>query len=255
MDFIDCHKTIAIRDFSLSSSDLISAVKETNLYIENLVRIFDDIGFDIFYSLGQRNISGFIGEIYKNILSSKHSELKPNPHPDGRPDILALDTPDAIAYYSECFSEVNGRMVPIKEMLTPFKYGGLEVKCSIGSSGKPQTQRFISEYGRAFSLYDSRVGFLNGITWWAHHSSASNLLGLYYDYYGPLNGTPQILAAFFAELTGEDWNAVSHGDPRNKKTSNTSLNKNGLAKMKNNCVFCVSDAEYKTQMRQIGVRI
>lgn len=255
MDFVDYNKTISIRDYSLSSSDLIDAVMETNAYIANLVKIYDEIGFDIFYSLGQRNISGFIGEIYKNILSNRHPELMPNPHPDGRPDILALDTPEAIAFYAECFAEVNGRQIPIKELLTPFRYGGFEVKCSIGSSSKAQTQRFIADHGHAFSLYDSRVGYLNGITWWAHHSSANNLLGLYYDYYAQLNGTPQVLAAFYAELSGDDWNAVSHGDPNNKKTSNTSLNSRGLAKMKGNCVFCIADLEYQTQLKQIGVTL
>ena len=255
MVFHDYGKAIRIRDFTLSSAELIAAAEETNNYIRNLVAIFSEIGFDIFYSLGQRNISGFIGEIYKNILSNKHEELLPNPHPDGRPDIIAIDSPAALAYLSECFEVVNGRKVPIKDRLTPFRFGGLEVKCSIGSSGKPQTERYISSFGHSFMLYEPRVGYLNGITWWAHHSSASNLLGLYYDYYADCDGAPQVLAAMYSELTGEDWNAVSHGNPQNKKTSNTSLNKSGLAKMKSNCMFCVSDEVYQRQMRQIGVII
>ena len=253
MDFINYEEEIKIRDFTLTSADLISVAQDTNSYICNLVKIFEEIEFDIFYSLGQRNISGFIGEIYKNILANKFSVLSANPHPDGRPDILALDTPAAAKHFSECFTEVNGRKIPVKDMLTPFAFGGLEVKCSIGSSGKPQTQQFISEFGHSFSLYESRVGYLNGITWWAHHSSSSNLLGLYYDYYAPLNGTPQILAAFYSALTSDDWNAVSHGNPNNKKTSNTSLNKQGLTKMKNHCMFSVSDYNYLSQLKRIGV--
>ncbi len=253
MDFIDYEEQIKIRNFTLTSADLISVAKDTNTYICNLVKIFEEIDFDIFYSLGQRNISGFIGEIYKNILANSFPDLRANPHPDGRPDILALDTPEAIKHFSECFADVNGRSIPIKDMLTPFEFGGLEVKCSIGSSGKPQTQQFISEFGHSFALYEPRVGYLNGITWWAHHSSSSNLLGLYYDYYGPFQGTPQILAAFYSELTSSDWNAVSHGDPNNKKTSNTSLNKQGLTKMKNHCMFSVSDYNYLRQLQRIGV--
>lgn len=253
MEFVDYRRTISIRDYSLTSKDLILAAEETNIYIEKLVEIFAEIGFDIFYSLGQRNISGFIGEIYKNILANHHPELCPNPHPDGRPDIIALDTPEARAYFRECFQIVNGREVPIKDKLSPFQFGGLEVKCSIGSSGKPQTNLFISRHGHGFELYESRVGYLSGITWWAHHSSSSNLLGLYYDYYEPLRGTPQVLAALYSELSGEDWNAVSHGDPTKKKTSNTSLNKRGLTKMKQNCMFCVSDEKYQDQLASIGV--
>lgn len=255
MDYLDYGRSILIRDLIVSSSELIEVADEANNYIRNLVNIFSDIGFDIFYSLGQRNISGFIGEIYKNILAKHHSELLPNPHPDGRPDIIALDTQDAIDYYKSCFTEINGRRVPIKDRLTPFKYGGIEVKCSIGSSSKIQTDRYLAEVGHNFNLYEPRVGYLNGITWWAHHSSSSNLLGLYYDYYAPANGTPQILAALYSELNNKDWNAVSHGNPNNKKTSNTSLNKNGLAKMKSSCMFSVADEIYVKQLRLIGVQI
>ena len=255
MEYNNYNREIVIRNFRLTSSNLIDIAKATNLYIQNLVNIFNEIDFDIFYSLGQRNISGFIGEIYKNILANSFPELCSNPHPDGRPDILALDTQDAVNHYVECFAEINGREIPIKDMLTPFKYGGLEVKCSIGSSGKPQTQQFIAENGHTFSLYESRVGYLNGVTWWAHHSSSNNLLGLYYDYYAPLHGIPQILAAFYSELSNDDWNAVSRGNPNNKKTSNTSLNKQGLTKMKNNCMFSVSDTNYLTQFRNIGINV
>lgn len=253
MDFIDYEEKIEIRNITLSSDDLISVAEDTNTYIRNFVKIFEEIDFDIFYSLGQRNISGFIGEIYKNILANYCPELCANPHPDGRPDILALDTPEAIRHYSDCFAEVNGRSIPIKDMLTPFEFGGLEVKCSIGSSGKPQTQRFVEDNGHSFALYEPRVGYLDGITWWAHHSNSSNLLGLYYDYYAPFQGTPQILAAFYSELTSDDWNPVSHGDPNNKKTSNTSLNKQGVTKMKSHCMFSISDNDYLHQLQRMGV--
>lgn len=255
MNYIDNKKSITIRDLNISSSELIAVADETNSYICNLVRIFGDIDFDIFYSLGQRNISGFIGEIYKNILAKNHPELSPNPHPDGRPDILALDSPESIEYFKTCFAEVNGRQIPVKDMLSPYKYGGIEVKCSIGSSGKSQTTKYIAKFGHAFDLYEPRVGHLNGITWWAHHSSSNNLLGLYYDYYAPQNGTPQILAALYAELNSDDWNAVSHGNPNNKKTSNTSLNKQGLMKMKSHCMFSIADDNYLEQLRSIGFNI
>lgn len=255
MNFINLNKQIHIRDFTLNSSDLVEAANETNEYIQNLVSLFGELGFDIFYSLGQRNISGFIGEIYKNILANKFDNLIPNPHPDGRPDILSLDTEEIKEYYATCFRNINGRLMPIKDMLTPFQFGGLEVKCSIGSSGNLQTTRFIADYGHSFSLYEPRVGYLNGITWWAHHSNSSNLLGLYYDYYEPTNKVPQVIAALYSELSSDDWHKVSTGNPNNKKTSNTSLNKTGLQKMKSNCVFCCSDKNYVEQLRKIGFTI
>ncbi len=255
MEFINFQKTILLRSLSISSIDLINAAIKANTYICNLVNIFDEINFDIFYSLGQRNISGFIGEVYKNFLANSFSSLCANPHPDGRPDILAVDTPNVIKYYSTCFAVLNGRRVPIKDKFTPFKYGGLEVKCSIGTSNSSKTKKYLKDKGHTFNLYEPRVGYLSGITWWAHHSSSSNLLGLYYDYYEPLRGIPQILAAFYSELSSDDWQPVSHGDPTHKKTSNTSLNTSGLTKMKNNCVFCISDPNYLNQLHQIKVKI
>lgn len=255
MQYTDFRKNITIRNFVVSSTALIEVADATNEYINNLVKIFNDIGFDLFYSLGQRNISGFIGEIFKNILASKYPQLTANPHPDGRPDVLVLETPSIKNYYDSCFYETNGRLMPTKDLFTPFKYGGIEVKCSIGTSGKSQTKKYIAEKGHGFALYNSRAGYLSGITWWAHHSSSSNLLGIYYDYYENDNGIPQIIAAFFSELDESDWHKVSKGDPTHKKTSNTSLNKSGISKMKANCLFCCSDTLYTNQLRKIKCNI
>lgn len=255
MEFLDLNKSIQISKEVISSSELIEAANATNSYIKNLVSAFDELGFDIFCSLGQRNLSGFIGEIFKHILTAKHEGFVTNPHPDGCPDILFLDTEEIKEYYTSCFNIVNGRSVPIKSLFTPFKAGGLEVKCSIGSSGMPQTTRFINDHGHTFSLYEPRVGYLNGITWWAHHSSSTNLLGLYYDYYEKENGIPQIIAAMYSNLTESDWNKVSTGNPTKKKTSNTSLNKSGLHKMKSNCIFCCSDEAYLAQLKAIKISL
>ena len=59
----------------------------------------------------------------------------------------------------------------------------------------------------------------------------------------------------YSTLTETDWNKVSTGNPNNKKTSNTSLNKSGLQKMKNNCLFCCSDDEYIAQLKAIKIAI
>lgn len=253
MQFIDLKKKITIRNYNLSSTTLIKVAEETNRYIQDLFSAFQSSDFDLFKSLGQRNISGFIGEIYKNILASHSNELLTNPHPDGRPDILLLDSNEAISYFKSCFSIINNRNMPIKDLFTPFKYGGIEIKCSIGSAGKKRTNDFINKTGHRFSLYEPRVGYINNITWWAHHSSSVNLLGLYYDYYEKSNNLPQIIAAFYSELDESDWNKVSHGNKNKKKTSNTSLNKTGLNKMKSNCLFYCSDSPYISQLETMNI--
>lgn len=253
MDFINLQKEIHIRNIVVHSSDLIDAANATNTYIKDLVCIFNELGFDIFDSLGQRNISGFIGEIFKHMLACRVTSFDLNPHSDGRPDILCLDTPKISDFYHDCFKSINGRFVPIKDKFTPFQFGGLEVKCSIGASDKDRKNHFFEVHGHGFSVYEPRVGYLNSINWWAHHASESNLLGLYYDYYEPANNVPQIIAALYAELGESDWNKVSTGKPSNKKTSNTSLNKFGLKKLKQNCMFCCSDKNYMDQLSAMKV--
>lgn len=254
MNYENEKKTISVGSINIPSSALISVANETNDYIIKLTGLFSQLNFDIFYSLGQRNISGFIGEIYKNILASKYKELMPNPHSDGSPDILLLDTQESVDYFvHDCFFETdNHRRIPKKDRLTPYLYGGIEVKCSIGS---PDNKKYARATGHTFQLYEPRVGYNKGITWWAHHSNSSNLLGLYYDYYAKARNIPQIIAGFYSELTQDDWNAVSTGDPNHKKTSNTSLNKDGLSKMKGNCLFYCTDTEYVNQLKSINVTL
>lgn len=206
MDFISTDSSFTISSTKLTSDILIQAAKRTNTYLVTLSKLFSQLDFDIFYSLGQRNISGFLGEIYKNILSDEVQPFYPNPHPDGRPDILSLDSPHLLTYYQKCFELINGRSIPIKAKFSPFKYGGLEVKCCIGESTDKQKQQYRTAHnGIGFELYTPRVGYLNNINWWAHHSSSSNLLGLYYDYYAPEKNIPQILAAFYSTLSSDNW--------------------------------------------------
>ena len=87
MQFIDLKKNITIRNYNLSSTTLIKVAEETNRYIQDLFSAFQSSDFDLFKSLGQRNISGFIGEIYKNILASHSNELLTNPHPYGQSSV------------------------------------------------------------------------------------------------------------------------------------------------------------------------
>lgn len=254
MDFINTNSSFTISATEITSDMLIHAAKSTNIYLITLSELFSQINFDVFYSLGQRNLSGFIGEIYKNILSAEVEPFHPNPHPDGRPDILSLDSELLIDYYKECFNEINGRSIPVKSCFSPFKFGGLEVKCCIGESTAKQKEQYKNDHnGMAFGLYAPRVGYLNNVNWWAHHSGSSNLLGLYYDYYAPQNNMPQILAAFYSTLSADNWTKVSVGKPGNKKTSNTSLNASGKKRMKDNCVFYCSDKIYVTQLMNIGI--
>ncbi|WP_308254988.1 hypothetical protein [Geminocystis sp. GBBB08] len=66
------------------------ALKESHLVIEKIVK---DIPVDIFAILGMRNLSSFIGELFAINFAQKSGGLfMKNPHQDGYPDLLLMDT-------------------------------------------------------------------------------------------------------------------------------------------------------------------
>ena len=67
MNFINTEKNFIISETVITSETLINAAKRTNAYLVALSNMFSELHFDIFYSLGQRNLSGFVGEVYKSI--------------------------------------------------------------------------------------------------------------------------------------------------------------------------------------------
>ncbi|SFQ37362.1 hypothetical protein SAMN05421670_1811 [Psychrobacillus psychrotolerans] len=239
--------------------DVIDAVSETNNYLLTLSELFIELDFDLFEVLGQRNLSGLIGEIFSVFLAKKSNFLLNNPHPDGRPDIIFCRNDVELDYFTKgCFIDVGDRKFPLKSALAPYLYGGIEVKCTIGDPIKEYRKTIREEYNNVkenFELYMPRVKYLKDLNWWAHHTHSSNLLGLYYDYYSKSNNLPQILAVFNSELVQTDWNKVSTGSSLGKKTSNTSLNKTGKQKMKTSCLCVIEDEIYIEKLQSIKVTI
>jgi len=239
---------ILITGIKIPITSIITAAENANDYIKNLDRLFHEIGFSLFEVLGQRNLSGVIGEIFSRFLTKDNKQLLVNPHPDGRPDILCVSNKRVNDYLQTCFNLVDGKKIPIRSMLAPFKFGGLEVKCTIGDQNPPKN----SDIFNGFYIGLPRVEYLSSLNWWAHHSKSSSLLGLYYDYSEKHNGIPQIMAGFFGELGVENWTKLSLGRAENKKTSNTSLNKSGKRIMMNNLLFIINEPKYISALKNIG---
>ena len=147
--------------------------------------MFDELNFDIYDVLGQINLSGFVGEVFSNSLVKIKKNLLLNPHADGRPDLLDLNTDTSQSYFDKCcIEEIDGRVVPKRSNLAPYKFGGVEVKFSIGSPKANYKNLLFESMGTTkFELGIPRIDYLNTITYWGHHQSCENLLGLYYDYY------------------------------------------------------------------------
>ncbi len=251
----DIHKPeLLVNSKTLNTQELLDVVTETNNYILQLTDLFTQMDFNLFEITGQRNLSGLLGEIFSTFFSMKFDDFVNNPHPDGRPDILDLSDDISKNYYTnECFQIIDGKTKPIKSKLSPFPYDGIEVKCTIGSQ-RNYKEILKSRIGSdTFNIGIPRIEYLSDLVWWAHHIHSKSLLGLYYDYYENVNFAPQIMAVFYSNLVSTDWSNVSLGNPNSKKTSNTSLTKNGKNKMKQNCLLSINDPLYYNQFKKIGI--
>lgn len=251
-----CCKGIRVYDVFISAAEIINAANSTNVYLIKLNSVFSEMGFNLFAILGQRNISGVIGEIFSHFLAAGNDMLVNNPHPDGRPDVLCVPNKKVGEYLESCFTLIGGKRIPLKTKLAPFEFGGLEVKCTIGDpipgyKEKLQKDHHIND----FSIGFSRIEYLSNLNWWAHHTKSSRMLGLYYDYSKNHGGVPQLMAGFFGELGAENWTKVSTGNIDHKKTSNTSLNSVGKAIMKSHPVFVVDNDYYIGALKNIGVAL
>jgi len=249
VDAIDFFET------TIQSTLLVDCLQMTNTYLESLYKIFSELNFDLFEVLGQRNLSGLIGEIFSRYVCNELKICILNPHPDGRPDILNIQDKKTKKYFEEeCFSIVGNRRIPLKAKFTPFKYGGIEVKCTIGSPINNYKKILFEKTGkRDFAMGMPRINYLDSFNYWAHHRHSTNLVCLYYDYYESKHNIPQVLSIFSVSLNENDWNVVSLGKTSAKKTSNTSLNKDGRKKLYSSCIAIVDDSIYINKFSKIGI--
>jgi hypothetical protein len=229
----------------IPSSAVVTAVVDANLYLRDLRLQFRSIGFNVYESLGQRNISGFVGEVFSRVLSRHTPGLVPNPHPDGRPDLIDVSSPQAQEHLRiRCYAAgKSGRSVPIKAQLAPFKFGGVEVKATIGDLPQGVDPPTVGT---------PRHRHIRALTYWGHHCDCRNLLGVYYDYFVTRDSAPQIAAVFHARLSESDWNAVSLGRAGSKKTSNTSLNASGRSKLSSGLVALLKASEIREALSRCG---
>lgn len=253
--YLKLQEDILSNDTKISVDTIIQCINATNLYINELVELFGSLNFDLFEVLGQRNLSGVIGEIFSRFFCQHYKNFVVNPHPDGRPDILNLNKKEALKHYqNNCFINMSGKLIPKKSELAPFKFSGIEVKCTVGSPTATYKKDLLADTGkRNFELGMSRIKYLSGFNFWAHHRHSTNMICLYYDYFQSAKYRPQILGLFYVNLDKEDWHVVSLGSDSGKKTSNTSLNTKGLNKLYNGLITIVNNQDYIEKFKQLGI--
>lgn len=251
-----CKREIEVNGLTISKEQIVSSICKTNKYLDDISLYFEELELEIFHILGQRNISGLIGEVFSRFLEKEVASLRSNPHQDGRPDLVNLHSQVSKDYFKFSFLD-DEEKYPIKSRFTPYPHGGVEIKCTIGDSRsvkKDDKAKLLNQkYSvSAFDVNVPRIDFFGGITYWAHHQDCSNLLGIYYDYYDKKNFNPQIISLFYTELEKSDWYEISIGKADSKKTSNTSLRPSGKEKLKAGLIAIIDDERYSQVLKNRG---
>lgn len=233
---------------SLDPPTVLAAVRESNRVLELLHDMAVRNGVPIFALLGMRNLSSFVGEIFKSELCKLALDrFAPNPHQDGYPDLLAL-TPEGVKYMAE---RARLGQLSDKSFWSPFPYGGVEVKATCGNT--PPAKKMPKP-----GIGESRWPILLSAEWKAHHRKTNNLIGIFWDF---IDGLPTVLAAFYRnDLTIEDWGEVIK--PKTDASSTTSVSimrrgrvgqEVGVKKMARGWIVLPKDPEIRAALTQRNV--
>lgn len=227
------------KDNSIGTVD-INYFKDGIDQFNEYLKIFTDLELPLGEVLGLRNLSAFIGELF-NIAVCKKSKntIKKNPHQDGYPDLLVMDTQGKKIW------ELLKNRLHEKQPFSYFETGGIEVKATCGDlrSGSWFTKKNIKKPG----LGNSRLEYVTGYNWKSHHRFTNNLLGLIWDF---IDGVPTITAMMYSDrLVENDWGkTVRPVDGGGRTTSVSIMNKNGINKMFNGLILVIESDNYSKKM-------
>lgn len=198
----------------LEVNQVVESIEYANNALITLDRESKKFDIDIFEALGMRNLSGLIGEFFaKSVQRHSNSKLVSNLHQDGYPDLLLVNSEEKMRYFNTLYTEKNGKKIPLeKEAFSPFKYGGVEVKATCGST--PSTKR-------KFGIGEQRISLVNGFDWKAHHRQTNNLLSIFWDF---IDGVPAVVACFYRnDLVEEDWGKIVQPREGGGRTTSVSI--------------------------------
>lgn len=222
----------------LSAQDIVDAMNYANSALKELSDTTMRFDINIFETLGMRNLSGMIGEYFaRSVMKISNGKLESNLHQDGYPDLLLIDNPHKKSYFDTLYSVKNGKRYPIdKEHFSPFKYGGIEVKATCGST--PPASKVPKPL-----IGEQRVKLINSFDWKAHHRDTNHLLAVLWDF---IDGLPTYVAAFYQDnLSVDDWGEIVKPKEGGGRTTSVSImNSNGVKKMCTNWVAVLKDKAY-----------
>ena len=222
----------------LTTQEVVNAINYANNALLKLNEVTQEFDINIFETLGMRNLSGMVGEYFaRSIMRLSNGRLQGNLHQDGYPDLLLTDTKEKNDYFNTLYTIENGKKYPIsKEVFSPYKYGGIEIKATCGNTPPAHIvpKPLIGE---------QRVALLNSFEWKAHHRTTNHLLAILWDF---INGNPTIVACFFQDnLDIEDWGRIVQPHEGGGRTTSVSImQKSGIKKMCEGWVAVLDDSQY-----------
>lgn len=222
----------------LTAPQVVNAMNFANNALLKLNETTQEFDINIFETLGMRNLSGLVGEYFaKSVMKFSDGKLQSNLHQDGYPDLLLTDTEEKLQYFSTLFTIINGKRYPIsKEAFSPYRYGGIEIKATCGST--PPASKIAKPL-----VGEQRASLINSFDWKAHHRTTNHLLAILWDF---INGNPTIVACFYQDkLEIDDWGKiVQPHDGGGRTTSVSIMQKSGIKKMCNGWIAVLDDPLY-----------
>ena len=222
----------------LTIEDVINAILFCNDALKSLNEHTQQFDINIFETLGMRNLSGLVGEYFaRSVARISNGKFQSNLHQDGYPDLLLTDTKEKLSYFEKLYTTKDGKMYPIdKESFSPYKYGGIEIKATCGST--PPASKTPKPL-----IGEQRINLITSFDWKAHHRSTNHLLAVLWDF---IKGNPTIVAAFYQDnLTIDDWGEiVKPKDDGGRTTSVSIMTSKGVKKMCQNWVAVVDNEKY-----------
>lgn len=210
---------------------------------KNAIGLFDkkihkltETAEELFATLGMRNLSAFVGELFvASLAKSSAGLLVKNPHQDGYPDLLMM-TDEGKKLFAGLVENMQD-----KKPFSGFATGGIEIKATCGSVPTPAV---LSKKGlRRPDIGDQRAGFLTGYDWKAHHRETNNLVGIVWDFF---DGVPTIVGLFFgSNLKKADWGKIVQPKKGGGRTTSVSImTRYGIKKMYDGWVAVLDDQRY-----------
>ena len=226
--------------FKTPESELFLSIEVIKKAIDNFDATMAKLNLsevNVFEILGMRNLSAFVGEVFAaSVIAASSGMFIKNPHQDGYPDLLAM-TPAGKKEWERLKNNLRD-----KSPFSPFKEGGIEIKATCGSVPTPAV--FARRSLVKPDIGDTRIDYVTGYDWKAHHRLTSNLLSIFWDF---VDKKPTIAGVFYSDsnLTEEDWGVIIQPrDGGGRTTSVSIMTRKGVRHMYEGWVAVLDDQRY-----------